>query len=107
MGFKDVYCKVSLIKVFYCDTGVAFVLQKTRIKSVFVIFLRACAPCLHNKTLLTRAFLAGNKGKEFRSCALVISETSQHDRGFHLGILLLNTAHHHAHMLGFDDNPNP
>ena len=33
-----------------------------------------------------------------------VAERPQHDRSLHHRILLFHTAHHHAHVLGLDDN---
>ncbi len=34
----------------------------------------------------------------------VVAEAAQHRGGFHDRVLLLHAAHHHAHVLGFDDD---
>lgn len=42
--------------------------------------------------------------EKFRSSTQVLAKNSGHHRRRHHRILLFDTAHHHAQVLGFDDN---
>ena len=65
--------------VFHHDTPLILTASKHELGSNTQFFFSTSSTGRHNKNLPLSAFLAGNKRKEFHSCALVIPKTSEHD----------------------------